>query len=414
MPPTYQLRFRASRTETDLASTFLRGGATLGGAVVRGESDFGVTVPHEQAVGSTMPEVFAAGQVVTDTPVEVAVSLPTPTVAPSTPPPLAELTQDLPNAGEAARAQLSDEMFRLDASTQRLAISRRARLNVTATRGAPAINGVIVASMSGQGSVLLHRLWNPKPTVVQLPVTYAGWTHHSAVFCLSDAKIVRVDAASDGKTTETELTLVSSDDDGSDGSKDRFLFTLNPTIDTFLAQVEPQLKLIFSAAWERRQKLVYKDSPYLTKSVARLPVGANGSGYTLASSVNDILPAFADAGVESLLKICTDFFSNGDDHAQAAILALAKGPCHHSAKAAAETIGSALSLYQAISKPYRVDGTPVVLPEGTKMVQAESWLMEPSRTIETADDCDGSASSVIAVINACVALIKRDPDATRR
>ena len=127
MPSTYQLRFRASRTETDLASTFLRGGATLGGAVVRGESDFGVTVPHAQAVGSNPPEVFAVGQVVTDTPVEVTVGLPTPTVAPSTPPPLAELTQDSPNAGKTARVQLSDEMFRLDASTQRLAISRRAR-----------------------------------------------------------------------------------------------------------------------------------------------------------------------------------------------------------------------------------------------------------------------------------------------
>lgn len=432
MAPTYHLRFRVSRTETDLASSFLRGGATLGGAVVRGESDFGVTVSHAQAVGSARPEVFAVGHVVTDTPVEVTVRLPTPTVAPSAAQPpqpqLQALTQDSPGAGDAARAQLSDEMFLFDAGAQRLSISRRARLNVTATRGAPAINGVIVASMSGQGSVPLHNLWSPTPAVVQLPVTYAGWTHHSAVFCISDARIVRMDAGRDGKTTETELTLAGdgagAGDKGSsvwstllqstnaeaDDSKDRFLFTLNPTIDSFLQQVEPQLKLIFSAAWERRQKLVYKDSPYLTKSVARLPVGANGSGYTLASSVNDVLPAFADAGVENLLRICIDFFSNGDDRAQAAVVALGKGPCHHSAKAAAETIGSALSLYQAISKPYRVDGTPVVLPEGTRMVQAESWLMEPSRTVETADDCDGSASSVIAVINACVALIERDPD----
>ena len=137
---------------------------------------------------------------------------------------------------------------------------------------------------------------------------------------------------------------------------------------------------------ERRQKLVYEPSPYLTKSVARLPVGVNGSGYTLATSVNDVLPAFEDDTVEELLGHCLNFFLQGDETKKGHLQTLASHASLEAARSVAENVGSALSLYQAVTKPYRVDGTPVVMPGGTKMVQAESWLMEPSRTIETADD----------------------------
>ena len=54
---------------------------------------------------------------------------------------------------------------------------------------------------------------------------------------------------------------------------------------------------------------------------------------------------------------------------------------------------------QGHQKPYRVDGTPVPTPSGAKTELAESWRFEASK--RRADDCDGSAADVEAVIQAC-------------
>lgn len=422
----YVLRFHAARTESNLAQTFLRGGATLGGAVVRGETDFGVTARHAQSTGDAAPATFAASARVTETPVKIEVVLPAsePKLAEAPAAPddataaytraVAALDLDAKGAQTAATDLLDGELFalaRTDSGVQ-LTISSRARLNVTATRNAPSIQGVIASTMSGQGSLELRRLWTradkPQPAVVQLPVVYAGWSHHSAVFAFSGARIARQTRPSaDDKWEDAEiLTHAGPGPASSDGG--RFFLTVNNKLNAFLREAEPQLKFVFDAAWERRQKIVYPASPYLTKAVARAPVGLNGSTYTLASSVNDPLPAFSDEGVAALLRACVRVCCPEERHT-AAIERMAVQPSHADAKLLAEPFASALSLYQAITKPYRVDGTPVVLPGGTKMVEAESWLMEPSRSILTADDCDGSASCVLGVINASVARLNRVP-----
>ena len=56
--------------------------------------------------------------------------------------------------------------------------------------------------------------------------------------------------------------------------------------------------------------------------------------------------------------------------------------------------------------PYRVDGTPVITPDGVNMVQAESY---GALRRCTADDCDGSAANNVAVINAAVEAEKAMP-----
>ena len=422
----YVLRFRAARTESNLAQTFLRGGATLGGAVVRGETDFGVTARHAQSTGAAEPATFAASARVTETPVDIEVVLPTsepaPAAAPAAPDDataayartVAELNLDAAGAQKAATDLLDGELFALTptATGRQLTISSRARLTVTATRNAPSIQGVIASTMSGQGSLELRRLWtradDPQPAVIQLPVVYAGWSHHSAVFALSGAQIVRQTLSDAGGEWKDAKTLKHVGPKSARATDDRFFLTVNRALNAFMSEAEAQLKFVFDAAWERRQKIVYPASPYLTKAVARAPVGLNGSSYTLASSVNDPLPGFSDAGVEALLRACLEVCCPEDRH-KAAIERMAKRPSHADAKLLAEPFASALSMYQAITKPYRVDGTPVVLPGGTQMVEAESWLMEPSRSILTADDCDGSASCVLGVINASVALLHRAP-----
>ena len=438
----FVLRFHAARTESDLAQTFLRGGATLGGAVVRGEADFGVTVRRAQATAAAPPEAFAASARVTETPVEMEVVLPTPepqaAAAPApaagqaeagaTPATYARATAaldlDHAEAQAATTDRLDKELYAVarNGDDVQLTISSRVRLNVTATRSAPAIQGVIASTMSGQGSMELRKLWalaghsdDPEarparlvPAVVQLPVVYAGWSHHSAVFAVSGARIVRQTRAGqegewvDGPALRHAMHALA---DGESGS--HFFITVDAPVNALLREVEPQLKAVFDASWERRQQIVYAASPYLTKAVARVPVGLNGSTYTLASAVNDVLPGFSDAGVEALLRACVAVCCPQAAE-QDALARMASGPSHADAKRLAEPLASALSLYQAITKPYRVDGTPVVLPGGTQMVEAESWLMEPSRSVLTADDCDGSASCVIGVINACVALVARE------
>ena len=60
---------------------------------------------------------------------------------------------------------------------------------------------------------------------------------------------------------------------------------------------------------------------------------------------------------------------------------------------------NALSAFAAFTMCYRVDGTPMITPEGVSMVQAESWPTEPTRIFgATADDCDGSAQQQISVV----------------
>ena len=327
---------------------------------------------------------------------------------------VAELNLDAAGAQKAATDLLDGELFALTptATGRQLTISSRARLTVTATRNAPSIQGVIASTMSGQGSLELRRLWtradDPQPAVIQLPVVYAGWSHHSAVFALSGAQIVRQTLSDAGGEWKDAKTLKHVGPKSARATDDRFFLNGQQALNAFMSEAEAQLKFVFDAAWERRQKIVYPASPYLTKAVARAPVGLNGSSYTLASSVNDPLPGFSDAGVEALLRACLEVCCPEDRH-KAAIERMAKRPSHADAKLLAEPFASALSMYQAITKPYRVDGTPVVLPGGTQMVEAESWLMEPSRSILTADDCDGSASCVLGVINASVALLHRAP-----
>jgi hypothetical protein len=73
-------------------------------------------------------------------------------------------------------------------------------------------------------------------------------------------------------------------------------------------------------------------------------------------------------------------------------------------------VANALSAFAAFTMPYRVDGTPIITPNGVSMVQAESWPTEPTRVFAaTADDCDGSGEQQISVVRYATELNK-DPN----
>lgn len=381
--PRVFLEFHVSRVETDLAQAFLRGSVTLGGAAARAETDLSVTGGRSSVT-----------QLVTER--DALMRVPLDVLHRSSDEPRVYyqryVAEDEATHGEHVRSPV-------------VQVSARARLNITASRTAAAINGAIVSTMSGQGSVLLRDLLpvrdpsdqheHAKP-FVQVPVKYAGWADHSAVFGIHGARVVTVrptESGADGTTTEDVVILY----DHAHAKR--------------MAMSEPILKSIYDSSWELREKLVYPKSPFLHKSVARVPVGENGSSFELAALINDAPSTFNDMQIESILQACVGLefqFDEAADKPYKDMLGrLADGPCFEATREYSERLATAVSTFQSFAKPYRVDGTPVVLPSGTKMVSAESWLMEPARSIFAADDCDGSACSAISVVQACVDLRDR-------
>ena len=67
-------------------------------------------------------------------------------------------------------------------------------------------------------------------------------------------------------------------------------------------------------------------------------------------------------------------------------------------------MASAMSAFSAFSMPYRIDGTPMILPTGLQMVESESWRATPVRHALQADDCDGSACSAVSVVTRAAAV----------
>lgn len=469
----YVLEITASRSEPDLSATFLRGDATLSGTALRSVTDFALTISQSQAdavaADDSMPEhTFALHSLVTQQPQVVRLRI-SPVSMPETEthPHKKSKTHRDAEAGGAALTNPFEGRDAVESAKRALApfytapaviecrdksnppsdrqktlhINPRARLNVTCSRTAPGIDGTIVETMSGQGSVRIHELFARVETkedvpvletsstaappvirqrVVQIPCYYSGWAHHSAVVAVSNARVLHRNDPNDPflplhVCTDLE-DLVNTDADEKTGHA---IFYANQQLDDYLQDVEVTLTAAFGSAMNRRKSIVYAPSPFMTKSVARVPVGLNACGYVLSSLCNDVPAAFDVAVVEKIyafaLKtalerkhgVVSNKTNPAADNAMAEIGAfgtldetVALPQQYAMAKRHHLELGTALSVYQGLIKPYRLDGTPVLLPTGLQMVEAESWLLEPNRSCLSADDCDGSATGVMGVLNA--------------
>lgn len=479
----YVLELTVSRSEPDLSATFLHGDATLSGTAVRSVTDFGLTISPEQASAvaadsdASKHHTFALHSLVTEAPQVVRLRIVPAAMfddaaqhphgrAVSEPDELANPFQGSDAAAERAMAELAPFYVALPVvggcrrpsaqspptrkAGKTLHINPRARLNVTCSRTAPGIDGTIVETMSGQGSVRIHELFarvetsedkaarttdatganggsKPVPVerqrVVQVPCYYSGWGKHSAVIAVSNARILH---RSDSSAPFAPLNVCTALDDLNDlidtpfdASAGHAIFYANTKLDEYLQDVEVTLTAAFQSAMNRRNEIVYALSPFMTKSVARVPVGLNACGYVLSSLCNDVPAAFDVPVVEQIYQFAlktalerahVTMAGGPNKEANAAMKEIeefgALGAADATQRAYATTmhhhlaLGTALSVYQGLIKPYRLDGTPVMLPTGLQMVEAESWLLESNRSCLSADDCDGSATGVMGVLNA--------------
>ena len=415
----YTLRFSVKRTEPDVESVFLSKGGSLGAAAARGDVDFALT--HSK----TAVRRLVTDRLVTDMEIEIPEELVT--------------NSEILAKREQFAAQLEGSG---KAVGPVLFLPDRARLNMTASRWGASINGTLVGSLSGQGSVTLQELFSESQDLVaflkaqqqneptnasdapdapdapdasattgdeakgappmdvlsmlidalpvrpkvrvpvnfeQVPLAYSNWSAHQSVVAIYDPKVYRKCS------------------DGSFSGPISIAFVKNVAEDAQIAKVEPVMQGIYNASWDVCGKVVYEPSKNLTKSVMRVPCGYNGSGYAPAAAVNDTPPSYPDATLEVIVKACLE--SECSD-AEMAIIhnELAVSPDPELALQFAGVMASAMSAFNAYTMCYRVDGTPVVEPTGIRMVQSESWRAEPVRSILHADDCDGSACSAISVV----------------
>ena len=364
-----RLRFYATRVEPDLSAPFFRSGGSLGSACARAETDFSVSGAQ-----------FCTSEVVNDTARAVEVDMPA-------------------NA------------YSRNPKTGAVRISTRARLNITTARVAAAINGTIAGTISGQGSVPIFELFTEAlakskkaepaaasatgaaalPTPVeevhialpfqQVAMNYGSWDAHSAVVGIAGPAVLAKDPTTGLFTEDQDLEFVQNDE-----------------VDKLMALAEPTLQAIYDASWKLRKSVVYAGSPNLTKAVMRVPSGFNGGGFCLAASVNDAPVSQSDETIEDLLAAGVAMQIDSAEERQRLLDELAT-PSFLATVAHAQTLGTALSYFQGHQKPYRVDGTPVMKPTGAEMVLSESWRFEAAK--RRADDCDGSAADVEAVIQAC-------------
>lgn len=364
-----RLRFYATRVEPDLSAPFFQNGGSLGSACARAETDFSVTGAE-----------FCTSKIVNETASCVEVALP-------------------------------PSMYKRNPKTGAVSISTRARLNITTARVAAAINGTIAGTISGQGSVPIYELFTEalakKPPAApkavsatgaatlppqveevhialpfqQVPMNYGNWAAHSAVVGIASPTVLAKDPATGAYTEDQDLEFVQNDE----GEK-------------VMSMAEPTLQAIYDAGWKLRKSVIYAGSPNLTKSVMRVPSGFNGGGFCLAASVNDAPVSQSNETIEDLLTAGVAMVIDSAEERQRLLDELAT-PSFTATVKHAQTLGTALSYMQAHQKPYRVDGTPVMKPTGAEMVLSESWRFEAAK--RRADDCDGSAADVEAVIQAC-------------
>tara|TARA_Y100000389_G_scaffold204251_1_gene255874 strand:+ start:5021 stop:5914 length:894 start_codon:yes stop_codon:yes gene_type:complete len=135
------------------------------------------------------------------------------------------------------------------------------RVNVSTSRLCPAINGTLVASVSGQGSVSLRALLDNEHA--QVGLEYKSWLAHGATVCMSGARVVRVLPGGES----VPLQLCYRKDAESDAYE---AFRDTTTVKLLNEYVRSSSAL--------RESVVYEPSPNLTKSVFKTTVGMARQG----------------------------------------------------------------------------------------------------------------------------------------
>lgn len=331
----FRLVFDATCSQPDFAKLFLSAGGSLNTAAAAGSTDFALT-------GSTA-SVHAS--LSCNKPSQMVVELP-------------------------------DVMFSLEEGA--LHIDVGAKLNISSQRVGAAINGTLVDTHAGAGSVYLQTLLCPDCAHTQIPCVYGTVASHACTIGISSARI--------------------EDFSGEDVD---VVFTRQEAMVSLMARAEKIVDTWAQSGWELRQKIKYKLSPNLTKTVAKVPVGINEKGYDLVHNVVDQDFPFSHTSLNSLFEHAIAMELGYDDDYVNSML---EGTAKPGVKAAlwAQTVAAACSTIACYLVSYRADGRTVMGATGSEFVATESWLRSTMRTPFEAGDCDNTGLLANAMLQTAV------------
>ncbi len=335
-PTELKLRFKASRTETEYAKLFLATGGSLNAACGAGKIDLSVTGSKNATCVSLTDEMQ-----------DVEMVFP------------AEIVKGF-DAGS-------------------ILLSTRTKLNAIATRVGTAINGTIVDTNAGGGSVYLANLFRASQDGhVQLPIVYGTLASHSATLAFSGVHVV------DGAGECVNIAFVNEE-----------------TEEKILQSAEEAINAWAEAGWNIREKsLIYAKSPTLTKTVARSPVGLNDSGYDLVHNCIDREFPYSVTCLDSLIKQTMANELEFDAAEVSKFLEETKQPSLRAAEWT-QSIGAACSTIANYLVAYRADGRTTIGAKGSQFVAVESWIRSCARSPCESNDCDGSALLITSVLQRC-------------
>ena len=255
-----------------------------------------------------------------------------------------------------------------------LQIDVGSKLNISSQRIGAAINGTLVDSHAGAGAVYLQTLLSDDCAHTQIPCVYGTLASHACTVGISNARV-----------------------EDANGMEADIFFTRNEARFSLLSKAETIVDKWAQSAWELRQKVKYKLSPNLTKTVAKVPVGIGDKGYDLVHNIIDQDFPFSHKSLNSLFEhaISMELGYDGD-----LLKSMMDSTAQPGVKAAlwAQTVAAASSIVASYLVAYRADGRTVMGTTGSEFLATESWLRSPMRTPCEANDCDGTGLLVNSML----------------
>lgn len=278
------------------------------------------------------------------------------------------------------RVELNPDHFTINDDTPMTAtVSNRFKLLATTTRLGSAINGSIVTSVAGQGAAYLSSLLRSGASAASVPLKYGKWASHSAVVGVSGFRLV------DDENRHYNIN-----------------FKKDTQHDSILKNAEKVLEVWADGSFKmRKSSFVYKPSPALTKTVAKVPVGINDSGY---APLHDFGPAnrhgYSYSTIDSLFEqgVQADLEFVQEDVEQ--FLQDTSKPGLLAAQNGGRSVSAAVSLIANALIPYRADGRTAIMPNGSSSVSSEFWNFERAKSKLGGDDCDASAGLGLGILEA--------------
>lgn len=265
------------------------------------------------------------------------------------------------------------------------------RMNVATHTMGTAINGTLVTTLNSEGSEPVYSMMQGQ-SHHQIGMTYKTYLAHAASVGLSGMQLVAIGPG--GEETRCVPVL-----------KER-----SPEHAERLQQAAKLVDIYAQTAFKLRERVVYKPSPRLSKTVFVEKVGVASQGYSL---LHDIVKRESSVSYETLSSMFEAAIRAELGQVEQEVdefLAQTSKP----GKAAADRaliVANAASMVTNFRMSYREDGRNVISPEGNSFAKCENWNRAVPRGPFEANDCDGLSLEAIGMLREA---INAPPDVLER